>query len=105
VLCRIRAGRAAQAGAYTRIAAIDSEADVTAVRKELSDRYDQPPEPVLTMLEVARLRAAPRRTGLTDITAAGPAHQVRAGGAVRFPAGLGAVAVPMVRRGHPGGTG
>jgi len=57
--------------AYTRIAAIDSEADVAAVREELSDRYGQPPEPVLNLLEVARLRAAARRAGLTDITAAG----------------------------------
>ena len=44
--------------AYTRIAAIDSEADVAAVREELSDRYGPPPEPVLNLLEVARLRAA-----------------------------------------------
>ncbi len=57
--------------AYTRIAAIDSEADVAAVREELSDRYGQPPEPVLNLLEVARLRAKARRAGLTDITAAG----------------------------------
>ena len=57
--------------AYTRIAAIDSEQDVTAVRDELTDRYGEPPEPVLTLLEVARLRTAARRAGLTDITAAG----------------------------------
>jgi transcription-repair coupling factor (superfamily II helicase) len=57
--------------AYTRIAAIDSEADVAAVREEISDRYGQPPEPVLNLLEVARLRAAARRAGLTDITAGG----------------------------------
>jgi transcription-repair coupling factor (superfamily II helicase) len=57
--------------AYTRIAAIDSEADVTATHDELSDRYGEPPEPVLNLLEVARLRAAARRAGLTDITAAG----------------------------------
>jgi transcription-repair coupling factor (superfamily II helicase) len=57
--------------AYTRIAAIDSEADVTAVREELADRYGEPPEPVLNLLEVARLRTAARRAGLTDITAAG----------------------------------
>ena len=57
--------------AYTRIAAIDSEADVAVVRDELTDRYGQPPEPVLNLLEVARLRAAARRAGLTDITAAG----------------------------------
>ncbi len=57
--------------AYTRIAAIDSEADVTAARDELTDRYGEPPEPVLNLLEVARLRTAARRAGLTDITAAG----------------------------------
>jgi len=57
--------------AYTRIAAIDSEADVTAVHEELTDRFGEPPEPVLNLLEVARLRTAARRAGLTDITAAG----------------------------------
>jgi transcription-repair coupling factor (superfamily II helicase) len=57
--------------AYTRIAAIDSEVDVSAVQDELADRYGPPPEPVLNLLEVARLRAAARRAGLTDITAAG----------------------------------
>jgi len=57
--------------AYTRIAAIDSEEDVAAVRDELADRYGEPPEPVGNLLEVARLRAAARRAGLTDITAAG----------------------------------
>jgi transcription-repair coupling factor (superfamily II helicase) len=57
--------------AYTRIAAIDSEADVSAVRDELTDRFGELPEPVLNLLEVARLRTAARRAGLTDITAAG----------------------------------
>ena len=50
--------------AYTRIAAIDSEADVAAaVRDELADRYGAPPEPVLNLLEVARLRARPGGPG------------------------------------------
>ena len=57
--------------AYTQIAAIDAEVDVTAIRDELTDRYGEPPEPVLNLLEVARLRTAARRAGLTDITAAG----------------------------------
>src|SRR5437588_6563249 len=57
--------------AYTRIAAIDSGTDVTAVRDELTDRFGELPEPVLNLLEVARLRTAARRAGLTDITAAG----------------------------------
>src|SRR5437588_1873263 len=57
--------------AYTRIAAIDSEADVTAVHEELTDRFGDPPEPVLNLLEVARLRERARRAGLTDITLQG----------------------------------
>jgi transcription-repair coupling factor (superfamily II helicase) len=65
------AGERLRLEAYTRIAAADSEADVSAVHDELADRYGTPPEPVLNLLEVARLRAAARRAGLTDITAAG----------------------------------
>ena len=57
--------------AYTQIAAIDSDGDVTAVLDELTDRYGQPPEPVVNLLEVARLRARARRAGLTDITLQG----------------------------------
>ncbi len=57
--------------AYTRIAAIDSEADITAVRDELADRYGPLPVPVLSLLEVARLRSMARRAGLTDITQQG----------------------------------
>ena len=53
--------------AYTRIAAIDSIDDISAVRDELSDRYGPPPQPVLNLLAVARLRARARRAGLTDI--------------------------------------
>ncbi len=80
--------------AYTRIAAIDSEADIAAVNEELADRYGEPPEPVLNLLEVARLRTVARRAGLTDITAAGAAHPVRAGRAAGLPAGPGPAAVP-----------
>jgi transcription-repair coupling factor (superfamily II helicase) len=57
--------------AYTRIAAIDSVDDIAAVRDELADRYGQPPQPVLNLLAVARLRARARRAGLTDITQQG----------------------------------
>jgi transcription-repair coupling factor (superfamily II helicase) len=57
--------------AYTRIAAIDSEDDITAVRDELTDRYGPPPQPVLNLLAVARLRAKARRAGLTDIAQQG----------------------------------
>jgi transcription-repair coupling factor (superfamily II helicase) len=57
--------------AYTRIAAIDSNEDAAAVRDELADRYGPPPEPVLNLLAVARLRADARRAGLADITQQG----------------------------------
>jgi transcription-repair coupling factor (superfamily II helicase) len=57
--------------AYTRMAAIDSIDDAAAVRDELADRYGPPPEPVVNLLAVARLRADARRAGLTDITQQG----------------------------------
>ena len=53
--------------AYTRIAAIDSDDGIVAVREELTDRYGRPPEPVENLLEVARLRSRARRVGLTDL--------------------------------------
>ncbi len=57
--------------AYTRIAAIDSAADIAAVTEELTDRYGPLPDPVLGLLAVARLRAQARNAGLTDITQQG----------------------------------
>jgi transcription-repair coupling factor (superfamily II helicase) len=57
--------------AYTRIAAIDAETDIAGVTEELTDRYGAPPEPVLNLLEVARLRMMARGAGLTDITLQG----------------------------------
>jgi transcription-repair coupling factor (superfamily II helicase) len=57
--------------AYTRIAAIDSADDAAAVHDELADRYGPPPEPVLNLLSVARVRARARRAGLTDIVQQG----------------------------------
>jgi transcription-repair coupling factor (superfamily II helicase) len=57
--------------AYTRIAAIDSVADINGVREELADRYGPVPEQVECLLTVARLRARARQAGLTDITQQG----------------------------------
>jgi transcription-repair coupling factor (superfamily II helicase) len=57
--------------AYTRIAAIDSVADIAAVTEELTDRYGPLPDPVLGLLAVASLRARARRAGLTDVTQQG----------------------------------
>jgi len=57
--------------AYTRIAAIDTPDDLAAVLAELTDRYGPPPEPVINLLAVARLRSKARHAGLTDITLQG----------------------------------
>jgi transcription-repair coupling factor (superfamily II helicase) len=57
--------------AYTRIAAIDSGADISAVREELADRYGPVPPQVENLLAVARLRAMARQAGLTDIALQG----------------------------------
>jgi transcription-repair coupling factor (superfamily II helicase) len=65
------AGEKLRLEAYTRIAAIDSEADITAVRDELRDRYGELPEPAENLLSVAALRSEARRVGLTDITLQG----------------------------------
>ncbi len=56
---------------YKRLAEVRSDEDVTAIREELVDRYGEPPTPVASLLEVARLRARARRAGLTDITIQG----------------------------------
>src|SRR5262249_56826437 len=57
--------------ASTGTAAVDPDADIAAVHAELADRYGPPPEPVLSLLAVARLRSQARRAGLTDITQQG----------------------------------
>jgi len=53
--------------AYRRLAAVTSESDVDDVRAEWEDRYGPPPEPALTLLDVARLRAAALRAGIRAV--------------------------------------
>jgi transcription-repair coupling factor (superfamily II helicase) len=65
------AGERLRLEAYTRIAAIDSAADISAVREELTDRFGPLPPQVETLLTVARLRSLARKAGLTDITQQG----------------------------------
>jgi transcription-repair coupling factor (superfamily II helicase) len=57
--------------AYRRLADAVSEADITEVAAELSDRYGPPPTPVQTLLDVARLRVLARAAGLAEIVMAG----------------------------------
>jgi transcription-repair coupling factor (superfamily II helicase) len=56
---------------YQRLAEVRSDDDVMEVLAELLDRYGEPPRPVTTLLQVARLRAHARRAGLTELTAQG----------------------------------
>ena len=58
--------------AYKQLAAVRTEAEVEEIRAELVDRYGEPPTPVGTLLQVARLRARVKGAGLTDVTASGP---------------------------------
>ncbi len=53
---------------YRRIAAIRSNDDASDLLDELLDRYGEVPKPVLALLDVALLRAAAARAGISDIT-------------------------------------
>ena len=57
--------------AYRKIAAARSDADLEAIRAELTDRYGAPPDPVAQLLDVAAFRLVARAAGLTDVTAQG----------------------------------
>ncbi|MBD0293038.1 MAG: transcription-repair coupling factor, partial [Jiangellaceae bacterium] len=57
--------------AYRRLSEAHTEVAVDEVRDELVDRYGEPPQPVLNLLEVARLRAHLRAAGLQEVTLQG----------------------------------
>lgn len=61
--------------AYRRLAAANDDAAVSAVVEELTDRYGEPPEPVLRLIAVARLRLLCRASGVTEVSATGAAGQ------------------------------
>jgi len=56
---------------YKRLAEVQTSEDVTEIHAELSDRYGIAPDPVLRLLDVARLRARMRHIGLAELTLAG----------------------------------
>ncbi|MFB7270571.1 transcription-repair coupling factor [Streptomyces sp. NPDC056244] len=58
--------------AYRAIASANTEADITAVREELTDRYGKLPEPVENLLLVAGLRMLARACGVAEIVLQGP---------------------------------
>ena len=67
---------------------------MTAVRDELRDRYGELPLPVVTLLDVARLRFAARRAGLTDITLQGSHVRFAPVVAAGLAGGAGSAAIP-----------
>jgi len=57
--------------AYKKLAAVVDESAVEEIEAELRDRYGVPPEPVLNLFEVARLRTVARSAGIGDIALQG----------------------------------
>ncbi len=54
--------------AYRRLAAIATDDEVSDVRAEWEDRYGPVPDPASNLLDVARVRAACIRVGITELT-------------------------------------
>jgi transcription-repair coupling factor (superfamily II helicase) len=54
---------------YKRIAACQTEVDIAEVEAELVDRYGPPPEPVQTLIKVAKLRQVAKVAGLREVIA------------------------------------
>ncbi|MEI2648353.1 MAG: transcription-repair coupling factor [Dermatophilaceae bacterium] len=71
--------------AYQKLASVTDEAGVGAIEEELRDRYGAPPEPVINLFEVARLRTVARRAGLADVSVQGNFVRFGPVRAVEFP--------------------
>jgi transcription-repair coupling factor (superfamily II helicase) len=53
--------------AYKKLATVQDAAGLAEIEAELRDRYGNPPEPVLNLLEVARLRTVARQADVSNI--------------------------------------
>ena len=71
---------------YRRIAAIREDEDASDLLDELLDRYGEAPKAVLALLDVALLRAAAARAGVSDISQKGSVLRMQLG--VFHPAAL-----------------
>ncbi len=56
---------------YKRLAEVRSDADVDVLAEEMVDRYGEPPQEVVSLQLVARLRARARQAGVGELTIAG----------------------------------
>ena len=74
---------------YRRIAAIREDEDASDLLDELLDRYGEAPKPVLALLDVALLRSAAARAGVSDISQKGSVLRFQLG--VFHPEALAAV--------------
>ncbi len=57
--------------AYRKLAAAENLEQIDEVVAELNDRYGEPPEPVLNLVEVARFRVHARTAGVAEVSAQG----------------------------------
>ena len=57
--------------AYKKLALVKDEAELAEIEAELIDRYGPLPEPVVILLEVARLRTVARKAGIADVSVQG----------------------------------
>ena len=62
---------------YRRIAAIRTDDDSSDLLDELLDRYGETPKSVLALLDVALLRAAAAKVGVSDISQKGDALRLQ----------------------------
>ena len=51
--------------AYKKLASVEDEAALDEIIAELKDRYGEPPQPVLNLFDVARLRTVARKAGIS----------------------------------------
>ena len=56
---------------YKKLAAVVDAAELAEIEAELVDRYGTPPQAVVNLLEVARLRTVARAAGIADISVQG----------------------------------
>jgi len=56
---------------YKRIAAVTTDADIEAVREEMTDRYGPPPPAASALLAIAAFRLRARAAGVTEVMSAG----------------------------------
>ena len=57
--------------AYKKLAAVTDESALAEIEAELRDRYGEPPQPVINLLDVARLRILAKQAGLSEIAVQG----------------------------------